>query len=334
MNENRILHHQIKKTMKFIKYLPLFFLVAIISCSKDDNRGGSSEPPREEDEVYEENQQEIETFLRTHYYTLETDAGTQNKRVVFDTIAGENEDKTPLKDDDALKSKTLKSDNVEYTIYYLQVRKGYEEEYQPTFADKVALSFQMRTFTGDVFSEAKTPRIIDMPQTNSSVITQGSIAGITEFKGASGFSENTDGTISYEDDYGIGAVFIPSGVAYFNNSPSMLLKPYEPFVMTFELYKAVQMDHDGDGIPSYLEDVNGNGFLNDDDTDQDGTPNYLDPDDDGDGVPTKDEIIIRKTDKDWLTPDDIDFIDSNNSGTPDYLDPSVDPNLDEGGKDG
>lgn len=64
-------------------------------------------------------------------------------------------------------------------------------------------------------------------------------------------------------------------------------------------------DTDGDGIPNYLDvdddgdnvltkdekpDPNNDGFLDDaQDTDGDGTPDYLDNDDDGDGVLTRDE---------------------------------------------
>jgi len=52
---------------------------------------------------------------------------------------------------------------------------------------------------------------------------------------------------------------------------------------------AVNIDADGDGIPNWLEDLNGNGDLRDDDLDGDGIPNFLDPDDDGDGIPTIDD---------------------------------------------
>ena len=59
-------------------------------------------------------------------------------------------------------------------------------------------------------------------------------------------------------------------------------------------------DHDGDGIPSYLEDLNKNGFLFDDNTDAAYEaannlavlPNYFDNDDDGDGTPTACEISL------------------------------------------
>ena len=51
------------------------------------------------------------------------------------------------------------------------------------------------------------------------------------------------------------------------------------------------VEDDNDGIPAEFEDLNGNGDLNDDDTDGDGLPNYLDPDDDGDNVLTINEEV-------------------------------------------
>ena len=80
-----------------------------------------------------------------------------------------------------------------------------------------------------------------------------------------------------------------------------------------------ETDHDGDGIPSIMEDLNGNGYLFDDNTDDDlepfnvFIPNFLDPDDDGDGIITREEIIFN--------PDgSLTFPDSNGNGIPDYLD--------------
>lgn len=310
--------------MKYLNYILPVIAILLTSCSRDDNGRTTIEPPRDEAEVYEENIQEIETFLKTHFYTLKDDATYDNfKNVVFDTIAGDNSGKTPLFEEDVLKSKTYKQNDTEYKIYYLQIEKGNEDEYQPTFADKVTITYKAQSLQKNVFKEAKTPKTIDLPVTNNDIIvTRGFIEGLTEFKGGSGFTENPDGSVLYEDDFGIGAVFVPSGLSYFNN-PVGSLHAYSPFVVSFQLFKAIQMDHDGDGIPSFMEDLNGNHILGDDDTDGNGIPNFQDPDDDGDGKPTKEEIIIHPTDKDWLTPDDIELIDSNNSGTPDYLDPAV-----------
>lgn len=55
---------------------------------------------------------------------------------------------------------------------------------------------------------------------------------------------------------------------------------------------AMPIDTDGDGLTDTEEDINNNGSLSDDDTDNDGIPNYLDTDDDNDGIPTKDELTI------------------------------------------
>lgn len=71
-------------------------------------------------------------------------------------------------------------------------------------------------------------------------------------------------------------------------------------------------DTDSDGVLDIDEDINGDGNLDNDDTDQDGIPDYLDEDDDGDGVNTAEED--RDNDGDPTTDD------SDGDQTPDYLD--------------
>jgi|GEM_PF-3761869 len=115
------------------------------------------------------------------------------------------------------------------------------------------------------------------------------------------------------------------------------------------------IDNDNDGVDTAAEDVNGDGNLNNDDTDNDGIPNYLDSDDDDDHVDTALEItgigagatgayIFIDTDGDGIenyldNDDDGDGAlsaqeDSNENGTPldddinnnnipDFLDPEV-----------
>ena len=62
---------------------------------------------------------------------------------------------------------------------------------------------------------------------------------------------------------------------------------------------------DGDSVDYYLEDLNADGNLDNDDTDADGIANYLDVDDDNDSIPTFREQLLGDTD---------------NDGTPNYLD--------------
>ncbi len=80
-------------------------------------------------------------------------------------------------------------------------------------------------------------------------------------------------------------------------------------------YISTFVDDDNDDIPTLLEDLNGNGDLEDDDTDGDGIPNYKDADDDGDNVLTKAENPDPNGDE---LLDDAQ--DTDNDGTPDYLD--------------
>ncbi|PID34376.1 MAG: hypothetical protein CR976_00585, partial [Thiotrichales bacterium] len=69
-------------------------------------------------------------------------------------------------------------------------------------------------------------------------------------------------------------------------------------------------DDDGDSIPTHSENYNG-GLPTDDDTDRDGTPDYLDADDDNDGLLTR----LENYNGGLPTNDDTD-----RDGTPDYLD--------------
>lgn len=77
----------------------------------------------------------------------------------------------------------------------------------------------------------------------------------------------------------------------------------------------VLTEDDNDGIPSELEDIDGDGDLSNDDTDDDGLPNYLDFDDDGDNVPTSTEKPDPNGDGDLSDAQDTD-----EDGIPDYLD--------------
>jgi len=103
------------------------------------------------------------------------------------------------------------------------------------------------------------------------------------------------------------------------------------------------VDDDQDGIPSELEDINGNGDLEDDDTDGDGIPNYKDNDDDGDNVktilenpdPNDDGLIDDAQDTDGDTiPDYLDIDDDNDGTITRYEDENLNQNLQDDFADG
>ena len=64
-------------------------------------------------------------------------------------------------------------------------------------------------------------------------------------------------------------------------------------------------DTDGDNIDDEYEDINMDNDLRNDDSDEDGIPNYLDDDDDGDGISTIDEGAL-----DWDCDDIPDYLDT------------------------
>lgn len=311
-----------------LKSLFLFLLmgVTLFSCRKDDDSGTKIEV-RDEGEVALENQQQIKDFLETHFYRLVDNPSNPNyKRVEFDTIAGDNANESSIMESDLLKSKTITPNEQAYTIYYLQIREGAPSAYKPTFADRAILTYRGTVLDGSVFDEAVNPVQFDFLGDQGFSLIRGFIEGIDEFRGASGFQENLDGTISFNDDFGVGAVFIPSGLGYFNSPPpGSIIKAYQPIIFSFQLYTGLQRDHDGDGIPSAFEiEYDENGKVTFTDTDEDRAPNYLDKDDDGDGIPTADEIEVDDANGDGIiTMDELTFPDTNNSGIPDYLDPEV-----------
>jgi hypothetical protein len=84
------------------------------------------------------------------------------------------------------------------------------------------------------------------------------IAGWSEtfpqFKTGS-YSTRADGTISY-NDFGAGIMFIPSDWVIM--LPVVLVfRPTHLWSLVFKLFELQRLDQDGDGIPSYLEDLDG-----------------------------------------------------------------------------
>lgn len=308
-----------------IKYgfvLVMTFLLVTVSCKKDDDSTPPPIPLRDRGPEAVRAQAEIETFLETHFYNYEDfQNDPENFKIVFDTIAGENASKIPLMQQVSSKEvNDVVDSSVKYKLYYLKVREGGGDK--PHFSDNTYNTYEGRTLQLDLFENAATPVTFNLvdERTGQNSIKPGIIRGLqmalTEFKGASNVSTNPDGSLLFED-FGIGAVFVPGGLGYYQSPPSSVgIEPYDQLLFSFELFSRTITDHDNDGIPSYMEDLNNNMYLMDDDTDGNGIPNYLDDDDDGDRRKTRDEIIIN---------DDgtLEFPDRNGNGLADYLDPTI-----------
>ncbi len=292
-----------------------------LACRNDDDSDVIRVPPRPLSEVAAENDADIVAFLQSHFYNYEeflSPPADFDYKVRIDTIAGANADKTPMIDQVRTEIFTINSssfgrddgERIQHTLYYLIARQGVGTN--PTIGDNTVLRYEGSLLNGNLFDAANSP----VNQYLSSTV-RGYGNGVTHFRGGEGPFENGDGTVSF-DNYGIGILLIPSGLAYFDSPPGNL-PSYSPLIFKIDvLTNEVDTDFDEDGIPSILEDLNGDGNLNSDNTDGDFSQfgpiyNHLDEDDDNDGIPTRDEIEI---DDEGV----ISFPDSDGDGTADYLD--------------
>ncbi len=297
--------------------LVLGLLLAIVACSKDDDTTTVEIRDRTEQEAADNDS--IVQYLETHYYNsaeinsaLPDFSGLDN--IVFTELAdGETVPDGHTLLMDAVETKTTVYADTDYTFYVLRLNQGGGND-SPTFADNVLVNYEGSLLnTGTIFDDTVNPINMDL-----TTLVAGWRKVVPLFNTAGGYTENNDGTVSYTNP-GLGVMFIPSGLAYF--SSSIPGASYAPLIFKFELLQTTQNDHDDDGVPSYLEDLNGDGEFTvdygesddtDDDTDDDNYADYNDTDDDGDGVLTKYEDLNNDGDP---TNDD-----SDNDGIPNYLD--------------
>ncbi|MDT0646400.1 hypothetical protein RM545_06845 [Zunongwangia sp. F260] len=301
--------------------------IGFISCNKDDDDETPTFEERDRGEQAIEDDERLVEFLSTHFYNYEEFQNPSegfDYSIEFDTISGENSEKTSLLESEDLMVKSVTRDDVEYDLYILKVREG--EGDRPTMADSTLVAYTGQLMNQTVFNENMvSPVWFDLPgyiildangrPGRAGGVLPGFSESLVEFKSSTGYDVNPDNTISWKNDYGIGAVFVPSGLAYFSSPPSGSGIPgYAPLIFKINLYRTVEADHDKDGIPSWMEDLDNDGNVFNDNTDGDNFPDHSDADDDGDGTPTRDEIVIREDGT-------LELTDTNNDGTPDYLDP-------------
>lgn len=167
---------------------------------------------------------------------------------------------------------------VAYKLYYLSESTGTTLE--PTRSDSVLVKYSGFLLDSTKF-DSRTLAWLDLTQ-----VVQGWKYGFVHFKGGDKII-NADESLSYINN-GRGYLFIPSGLG-FGQGASGLIPANNPLIFKIELNDVRRADHDFDGIYSYLEDLDNDGEVANDDTNSNGFPNYLDGDDDGDTVLTKNE---------------------------------------------
>ncbi len=279
--------------------------LVVVSCTKSED---GPKPLRDYAEQYTKDIALIETFLQTHYITVIQNPGAPNDQdVTFAKIPAGGTQTSIWNSPELVTNYTVDHNDIVYKLYYLKLREGSgSNSKSPCNVDKILTSYvgqYLRTTTETV--DGQTIESIELkkfeeslnPQTfltlSSTIKAWGEV--FPQFSTGS-YVGNPDGTVSYSD-FGAGIMFIPSGLAYYASSAGTI-PSYSNLIFTFKLYELQRVDNDSDGVYSYQEDLNEDGYVrvleegvtNIDDTDEDGVPDFLDVDDDGDLFMTKTEI--------------------------------------------
>ena len=284
----------------------LFFLVLVfllfLQCKKEDTT--EPIPIRDYSEQVIVDQDLLETYLKTHTYNYEDFNNESDVNIKLDTISDNNSSRVSLFEQASIK--TIDVTNAEgqitsHNLYYIIAREGSNES--PSVADSVYVAYNGILTDGSTFDNSKFPIWIDLANT-----IEGFREGVSELRTGK-FTENSNGTIAYTS-FGVGLFFFPSGIGYFENINSGIPE-YSPLIFTVKLMTHTDTDHDNDGILSIFEDIDGDNKPFGDDSDGDNLWNMYDVDDDGDGILTVNEIdknndaIIDDTNNDGI-PDYLD----------------------------
>ena len=325
---------------KILKIILLFIItLTIVSCSKSDT---NTKPLRDYAEQNVKDMANIETYMHTHHMEVINNPGATDDQNVTFTLIPIGGTQISIWDQTTYPLKTrmvkVRQNDIDvlYKIYYLELRQGSgSTSKSPCNVDRVLTSYRgeyifsstekiggvnVTTIKSDEFEELNNPQNFF----NLTTVIRGWSEIFPQFKTGT-YTGNPDGTVSY-NDFGAGVMFIPSGLAYFSNSTGGI-PSYSPLIFSFKLYEIQRVDHDGDGIFSYQEDL-GTSIVNTDgtvtiingvpdgyvytlpedvsnpDNTEDGTsilqpdgstkleivPDFLDIDDDGDHFTTASEI--------------------------------------------
>jgi hypothetical protein len=283
-------------------------ILFITSCSNDDNNVNTIIDLEPVLDQYILENDSVVTYMKTHFYNYEDFqnlASNSSVDLVIDTIAGDNSNKVSIFDQVTTLPVDIVDENdeiVPHNMYYVINREGNGQN--PSVADSVFVSYKgFRPYSDDVFDSKPFPVWLD------NVFNIRGFKEFTSFLKRGDVIINNDGTYDFEN-FGIGFVIMPSKLGYYDNSTSKI-PAYSPLIFQVNLHTLNVTDHDLDTINSIEEDLNGDNDLFNDDTDEDGIPNFQDIDDDNDGILTKDEYDQNGDN----VPDD-----SDNDGIPDYLD--------------
>ena len=273
---------------KILFSISVIALLLTIGCKKNDSSNVT--PPRDVTDVRNENNQAIETFLKTHTYTYSATAAisdavtfTSTTNVSQSIFNNSNLKKMELDVFDA------NNNRIRHTLYYMVLQEG-TSTHTTSIADSVYVNYKGQLLNLTVFDETTTQSASNWMDLQGNIVTnrpsgtiRGFREGVAQLKpSVTKLTQNSDGTLTAPTDGGVGVFFIPSGLGYFNNSQAKI-PAYSPLIFTVRLIAARHADHDHDGKPSKDEIVRDNyGVVTypdcDEKKDQSYLPDYLDAD--------------------------------------------------------
>lgn len=271
--------------IKFYFLLVFIFTLFFFNCEQDKTQSTVVQA-RDRVEQQLDDIDSLQVYLNTHYFNSDailnqSDYPSISDIEITELIEGETLPINSMMLIDAVQEQHTVHEDIDYTYYTLTIEEGLGE--QPHFTDQVRVNYEGFLTNNSTFDESVTSIDVDLAF---------SISGwnrvLSQFRTASHYTTNPDGTVSFEN-YGIGIMFLPSGLAYFN-SAAPGIPSYSCLIFKFELHQYKVMDHDNDFIPSYMEDSDGNMDVFNDNTDGDQFSNFSDTDDDGDGYSTFREV--------------------------------------------
>lgn len=301
--------------------LVILCLTSVFLACNDDDDGNDIPVVEERDRTEQQaaDKASLTDYLQSHYYNSSDFVSNANPSLLDLIISELPEDGVLPEPDnntlliDAIETHTTIFAETNYEYYILRLNQGGGAS-SPTFADDVRVNYNGSLLNDDVFDSTVNSIDLDLTQ-----VIPGWRKVFPLFNVAESFVENGDGTVEYMD-YGLGVMYLPSGLCYYS-VPQGSIPSYSPLIFKFELFDTSENDHDLDGVPSYLEDLNGDGEFTidieeisdtiDDDTDDDNLLDYVDIDDDNDGVPT----LFEDLNEDGDPTNDIGA-----NGIPNYLD--------------
>lgn len=279
-----------------ILFSALLLSIIIYSCKSDDDNDSFDHAAQSlaDDET-------IREYLTTHYYTPPT---ANEDFGVIDTITNGEVS--------MLTNATIKNVNIsdiDFKLYYIK-NEPVGVGTSPSKIDSVLVKYQglLMNYT----EEPKFDERISYTWLLLSSTISGWSYGFPSFKSGNNVSL-PDMPIEYENT-GKGVLIIPSGLAYQNIGNSGIA-PNAPILFHIDLAQVEEADHDLDTVSSNYENLDGDDDFTNDDTDDDGTPNYIDIDDEGDLVLTRYENADPNGDG---NPNDA--LDTDGDNIPNYLD--------------